>query len=995
MPKQNYKPAALFDAAYFEKIGWSGQDLAQQHHVHQNLAKQLIHDFEPQSVLDVGCALGLLVGHLRFFGIHAEGFDISDYALHHIPTELQAHIHQASILDPHAAFKTYDLVVCLDVLEYLQPDEAAAAIANLCRWGDKILFSANPLPPNNLDLNVNAQPPAYWLAQFAQHGFLHRLDYDASFIKPWAFLLCRQPQTQLTDLVNEYENHLWESKTTANSISPIPYRNAYQSPHEAEINRLCEQHQAELNAIFAEVDQELGQIRYELENELAKRNANHLSEISSLLDQLHETKRLLDYERSQISAMTSTQSWQMIQSWWRLKQNLFPAHSRRLRLYQLARRGGQTLKNEGISGFLGRLRAWLSGKRGYWAEAEVRSSLAPRPAPSIPPDQIVPGVNWFPPRPAADVFYEAHIQASEPSHDDWLAQRAAAERQNWPTSFAILSHIQDDNLPVFLDVLNSILSQTYQNWRCYLAVNPSASQTKAHLNALAAQDARFELIELASDLSNPAEAYTQLAQRTTEDFMIHVGAGDALAPHALYSLAALIQDKPQTAIIYSDQDQLNEHGQRCEPLFKPQWSPELMLSTDLLSGLCAYRRELVAQIGGYNTALSSAWAYDFHLKLSRNAKDIQHIPQVLYHARRYLAPSPTSESREQISAALRDHLTRQGCQAPEIIFKADHPIHRDYPLVRWSLKDAPKISIIIPSRNIDTVKPCLDGLLNRTNYPNFEIILVYTQGQPDPQAAEFYAAYQADSRFRLIPYSYDGLFNYSAACNFGAKSATGDLLLFLNDDTEMQDPAWLSRMAQWFTLEGVGMVGAKLLYPNRTLQHAGGILGMGGFISHLFLEQPENTMSIFGSDGWYRNLSAVTGACLLISRAVYDAVGGFDETYTLWFSDIDLGVKVRRAGYRIVYSPDVELIHRESTTTYREASDQQRRIPRKDWEYASQQWRAEIAAGDPYFNPNLSYQNAVPQFRKDAHDTAAQANLRWMAALPDKEIITFPADMFG
>ncbi|HEY4491735.1 MAG TPA: glycosyltransferase family 2 protein, partial [Acidobacteriota bacterium] len=214
----------------------------------------------------------------------------------------------------------------------------------------------------------------------------------------------------------------------------------------------------------------------------------------------------------------------------------------------------------------------------------------------------------------------------------------------------------------------------------------------------------------------------------------------------------------------------------------------------------------------------------------------------------------------------------------------------------------------------------------------------------------------------------------------------GELLLFLNNDTEFLQPDGLDRMAQWFDREKVAIVGAKLLYPGERIQHAGVIVGMGGLASHLFLNEREEIRTIFGFDVCYRNLSAVTGACLMIARAVFEELGGFDEEFQLNYSDVDLCLRARQLEYRVVYTPDARLLHHESAT-------HKRRIPRSDFELASKKWQDWLRRGDPFFNENLSYRNSMPSFRGNRKECSQLVNIELMKRIPQKDILLLPDDL--
>jgi O-antigen biosynthesis protein len=274
-------------------------------------------------------------------------------------------------------------------------------------------------------------------------------------------------------------------------------------------------------------------------------------------------------------------------------------------------------------------------------------------------------------------------------------------------------------------------------------------------------------------------------------------------------------------------------------------------------------------------------------------------------------------------------------------------------------------------------------LFQRTTYSPFEVVVV-DNGSTESATETLYGRYIGRPNFRLLRYAEK--FNFGRVCNFGAQHAKGGIFVFLNNDTEVLHSDWLDRMAQWFEFKNVGIVGAKLLYPDGTIQHAGVILGMGGLAAHVFAGAQENTSGLYGSDCWYRNVSAVTGACMMITKDAFTAVNGFDENFLLNWSDVDLCLRAAEAGYRTVYTPEARLLHHESVT-------HQRQIPRVDFERASQQWRERLMQGDRFYNPNLNYGCAIPGFRLSPNETAIQINLDLMSRLPKKELISLPDDV--
>src|SRR5262249_8010823 len=264
----------------------------------------------------------------------------------------------------------------------------------------------------------------------------------------------------------------------------------------------------------------------------------------------------------------------------------------------------------------------------------------------------------------------------------------------------------------------------------------------------------------------------------------------------------------------------------------------------------------------------------------------------------------------------------------------------------------------------EMLSTCLDGLLHRTSYVDFEVILIDT-GSTEPRTEELYAALAVDPRIRLL--RYDEPFNFSRVCNFGVRQATGELILLLTNDVQILHADGLTRMAQGLDIPGVAIVGATLLYAARRIQHGGVVVGFGGLASNLFMDGPEHAGSIFGPEGWYRDVSAVSGACLLTSRPEFEALRGLDEGFALNYNAVDFCVRANTRGRRVVLAPDARLIHHGSAT-------HRGRVPREDFLYATRKFERLLQGGDPYFNPNLSCHTCWPSLRREARDNPRDAN---------------------
>ena len=551
--------------------------------------------------------------------------------------------------------------------------------------------------------------------------------------------------------------------------------------------------------------------------------------------------------------------------------------------------------------------------------------------------------------------YTHWIKAHEPDGEQLTRQTEQAKTLTYRPRISLIVpiyHPQPDQLEA---ALNSLLAQTYPHWQACLAIGgPQNSLTNQILEEYAAQDSRFHLTWLDTNLGISGNSNRAL-ELANGEFAAFFDQDDTLAPFALWEIAQTLNQPPACDLLYSDHDLLSAtDGQRCQPLFKPDWSPQLMLSANYLTHLTVARTALVRQVGGFDPHFDGAQDWDLFLRLSQQTDHIAHIPKILYHWRS--SPNSTAENiyhkphapQAQIRA-IRAHLDRLEFPQAHVDFDPS-----GYLRVRWAFDRQAKVSIIIPTRGANRMlKTCLDSILRRTAYPAYEVLLV-NNGPRLPEQIPYFRRLVRDPRqARIKIVHFPGTFNYSAANNFGARQAGGDVLVFLNNDTRVFSPDWLDELSMWAQRPEVGAVGAKLLRPDGSIQHAGVILGLTGFAGHIFGGLPENQSGIFGRAEWYRDLLAVTGACLAIRRQAFEQAGGFDENLSLCGNDVALCLRLRAAGLRVVYNPFVRLLHREGAT--REAA-----IPDQDYVHSYAYYHPYLQHGDPYFNPNLSPWHLAP-----------------------------------
>jgi GT2 family glycosyltransferase len=450
----------------------------------------------------------------------------------------------------------------------------------------------------------------------------------------------------------------------------------------------------------------------------------------------------------------------------------------------------------------------------------------------------------------------------------------------------------------------------------------------------------YERWELCS-APTPAEAL----RSGTGSVIAFVDAGDRLSPEALYDAVSCLNAQPETGIVYTDQDNIDADGRRSAPFLKPDWSPELLLATNVLGPFTVLRRSVLEAAGGLRPDFGAGQVYDLMLRASEVTAGIAHLPKIHCH----VAPRGMTldailghhaASRDE-QRAIEDALTRRGRPGrAHAIFTSRRP--RCY-ATRFDLRGHPRVSIIIPTRDrVELLRTTIESILAKTDYTNYEIIVV-DNGSTDGDTLAYLAAAAPPVRVHRWPHP----FNYSSLNNVGVREAQGELLLFLNNDMEVIRPDWLRALVEYAQFPETGAVGAKLLYTDGTIQHAGVVLGLGGLAQHGFRLASRDSLGAPRLADLQRDCSVVTGACMMVPRRVFEEVGGFDEGMRIVLNDVDLCLRIRERKYRIVYTPHALLYHHEGASRGKThpAADEQRFLER---------WSAEVSRVDPFYNPNLS-----------------------------------------
>lgn len=509
--------------------------------------------------------------------------------------------------------------------------------------------------------------------------------------------------------------------------------------------------------------------------------------------------------------------------------------------------------------------------------------------------------------------------------------------------------------------IDSILNQVYTNWELCMADDASTDpNVKKILTEYQQLDERIRVV-FREQNGHISEATNSALAIATGEFVALLDNDDELAINAFYEVVKVLNENPELDLIYSDEDKIDMDRNRSDPAFKPDWSPDLLLGTNYISHLGVYRRSILEEIGGFRKGYEGSQDYDLVLRFTEKTtkERITHIPKVLYYWRML----PTSTAVDQGSKgyafeaglrAVQDALVRRGING-----HATHGAANGLYDVYYDIESEKLVSIIIPTKNgYKDVQRCVSSIIEKTTYQNYEIIMA-DNGSTDPKMHELYAEFEQQLPGRFFVESIDIPFNFSTINNRAAKKAHGEYLLFLNNDTEVITENWLTLMVSFAQQERIGCVGAKLLYPNNTVQHAGVILGLGGVAGHGHYGYPHGDLGYFGRLAINVNYSAVTAACLLMKKADFDAVGGFEEAFTVAFNDVDLCLKVQALGRDNVWLHEAELYHFESQTRGYDDKGKKKKRFEQEKVMMEEKW-GPLIENDPFYNPNLT--RDIPNF---------------------------------
>ena len=561
---------------------------------------------------------------------------------------------------------------------------------------------------------------------------------------------------------------------------------------------------------------------------------------------------------------------------------------------------------------------------------------------------------------------------AEGGYEAWLARHKADKRvlrRQKHASFAqkplisIVIPLYCTPLPYLKELIESVRRQSYENWQLCLADGSPDDKVKEFLEKHYGREKRivYQKLEENGGISVNTNAAAELAKG---EYLMFCDHDDTLEPDALYEIVKAINDTGAD-VIYTDEDKVSMDGQHYfDPNFKPDFNLFRLRENNYICHIFVVRKSLTGETGMLRSEFDGAQDFDFILRCCEKAKKITHIPRVLYHWRCHMDstaadPSSKAYAYEAGRKAIREHYQRMGIDA-----KVDMTERPGWYRSHIKIQGNPMVSIIIPNKDhTDDLELCLFSMSRKSTYRNYEVLIVENNSEKEETFEYYKKLPERYPKVRMLTWEKE--FNYSAINNFAAEEAQGEYLLFLNNDVEILTPDWIEEMLQNCQQENVAAVGAKLYYPDDTIQHAGVVLGLGGIAGHIMCRASREDPGYFGRMISVQEISAVTAACMMVKKSEFDSVKGFDETFQVAFNDIDLCMKFRAAGKKIIFTPYAELYHYESKSRGLEDTPEKQFRFDKEVKRFQEKWAQQLEMGDPYYSPNLSVTEGDCSLRED------------------------------
>ncbi|BBK78193.1 glycosyltransferase family 2 protein [Clostridium butyricum] len=522
--------------------------------------------------------------------------------------------------------------------------------------------------------------------------------------------------------------------------------------------------------------------------------------------------------------------------------------------------------------------------------------------------------------------------------------------------FSILVPIYNTPKKYLCEMIDSCINQTYSNWELCLADGSDKEHSYVGniINNYAKNDTRIKYKVLKNN-GGISENTNECIKMSCGDYIGLFDHDDLLHPSALFEYMKVIQ-KENADLIYSDEAVFEKNLKDIKTIhFKPDFAIDTLRTYNYICHFTVFKKSLLDKVGMFRKEFDGAQDHDMIFRLTEHSENIIHIPKVLYYWRSH--PQSTSQDINSKSYAIDNGIKAVNGHLKRCNINGFAKSSEEFPTIyrlTYEIKDNQMISIIIPNKdNIKVLDTCINSIMKKSTYNNFEIVIV-ENNSTEKETFDYYDKLEKYENIRVIKYETDGEFNYSAINNYGVKYANGEHLLFLNNDIEVISENWLQEMLMYSQRKDIGAVGAKLYYENETIQHAGVIIGIGGFAGHSHRHVDRRSGGYFSRCKIQQNLSAVTAACLMMRKNVFEEINGFDESFKVALNDVDLCMRIRKVGYLIAWTPYAELYHYESISRgYEDTPEKQKRFEGEVKKFQDR-WKKELEKGDPYYNPNLT-----------------------------------------
>ncbi len=553
--------------------------------------------------------------------------------------------------------------------------------------------------------------------------------------------------------------------------------------------------------------------------------------------------------------------------------------------------------------------------------------------------------------------YNAWLKEHSPSAAELEQQRM--HKFEFSPKISVVVPLYKTPKKYLIEMIESVRKQSYENWQlCLSDGSGENSPIERILKKYEKKDSRIKVVYNRHQLQI-SDNTNEALKISTGDFIAFTDHDDMLAPNALYECVHLLNEEPSTDIIYTDEDKINMNGrENFAPHFKPDFNPDMLYSDNYICHLFVVRRKIYEEVGFLQSEFDGSQDYDFILRCVEKTSNIRHIPKILYHWRAHKnSTAGNSECKtyayDAATRAIQAHYDRMGIPA-KVGLSEYTGIYRS----RYTVQGNPMVSVIIPNKDhVKELEKCISSLEEKNAYENLEIIIVENNSEEEETFAYYKELEKNNPRVKVIFWK-EKVFNYSAINNFGVKHTSGDYLLFLNNDIEFITRDCIEELLGPCQRSDVGAVGARLYYEDGTLQHAGVVIGLGGIAGHPFYGFPPEDIGYFARVVIAQDYSAVTAACMMMKKSVFEQAGGFDEQLAVAYNDVDLCLRVGEAGYRIVYNPYAELYHYESKTRGYEDTKEKKDRFHVEREIFRKRWEKLLRDGDPNYSPNLTLKEA-------------------------------------